>query len=316
MSAAHEGLLIPIRTWFSGGGKADATFETSGASRRTLLMHAAANAQESVADLLLKRGAQVDLQDSNGTTALLEAAQRGHVQVMDLLLKRGAEVGLANNDGVTALTAAMRLGKTEAAHRLMSAIESNREAWVQSVLDRGIGRVNAASMRGRLAQVPRCGAAEKAELARREEAADTAAVALLAEEAAQAAAAQMKAAKTKARNSSRRLRVKNKKKEMEKEKEKEKEKENEDASARITIKGLVGRFRLRVDLNQPVIALKRLIAQREGVRVKGLRLTFFGTPLENCRTLSDYNIVATDSVDLLLRNLGGARPSLTLTRLP
>ncbi|EOD36356.1 hypothetical protein EMIHUDRAFT_49873, partial [Emiliania huxleyi CCMP1516] len=62
---------------------------------------------------------------------------------------------------------------------------------------------------------------------------------------------------------------------------------------------------LRVDLNEPVVALKRLIAQREGVRVKGQRLIFFGTPLENGRTLSDYNIVATDSVDLLLRNLGG-----------
>ena len=38
VSAAHEGLLIPIRTWFSGGGKADATYETSGASSRTLLI--------------------------------------------------------------------------------------------------------------------------------------------------------------------------------------------------------------------------------------------------------------------------------------
>ena len=45
--------MIPIRTWFSGGGKADATYETSGAGSRTLLMLAAANGQESVADLLL-----------------------------------------------------------------------------------------------------------------------------------------------------------------------------------------------------------------------------------------------------------------------
>ena len=271
-------MLIPIRTWFSGGGKADATYETSGASSRTLLMLAAANGQENVADLLLKRGAQVDLQDSNGTTALLEAAQRGHVQVMDLLLKRGAEVGLANNDGKNALEAAVLHGKTEARLRLMSARADEENAWVQAWLDHGTGR---GSMRGRLAQVPRCGAADKAELARREEAADTAAVALLAEEAAQAAAAQMKAAKTKARNCGRRLRVKNKKKEKEMEKEKEKEKENEDASAPITIKGLVGRFGLRVDLNEPVVAVKRLIAQREGVRVKAQRLIFFGTPLEN-----------------------------------
>ena len=84
VSAAHEGWLIPIRTWASGGGKADATYETSGASSRTLLMLAAANGEEIVADLLLKRGAQVGLQDSNGTTALLEAAQMGHVQVMDM----------------------------------------------------------------------------------------------------------------------------------------------------------------------------------------------------------------------------------------
>ena len=122
VSAAHEGWLIPIRTWTSGGGKADATYETSGASSRTLLMLAAANGEEIVADLLLKRGAQVGLQDSNGTTALLEAAQMGHVQVMDMLLKRGAEVSLANNDGVTALTAAILHQKTEARLRLMSAI--------------------------------------------------------------------------------------------------------------------------------------------------------------------------------------------------
>ena len=134
-------------------------------------MLAAANGQESVADLLLKRGAQVDLQDSNGTTALLEAAQRGHVHVMDMLLERGAEVSLANNDGVTALTAAFLHRKTDARLLLMSAIGSKHEAWVQACLDHGTGRVNAASMRGRWAHVPRCGAAEKAELARREEAA-------------------------------------------------------------------------------------------------------------------------------------------------
>jgi Ankyrin repeats (3 copies) len=55
-------------------------------------------------DLLLAKGAKVDLQDSEGTTALVLAAQRGRDEIAEALLEHGANVKLATNKhGWTAL---------------------------------------------------------------------------------------------------------------------------------------------------------------------------------------------------------------------
>ena len=53
--------------------------------------------------MLLQRGAEIDLQNSNGDTALMDAAGQGHERVVELLLQRGAEINLQDSDGDTAL---------------------------------------------------------------------------------------------------------------------------------------------------------------------------------------------------------------------
>ena len=64
--------------WLEGGGRADATYERGGVSGLTLLMGAAFNGHERVVELLIRHGADINLQDSNGLTALMLAAIDGH----------------------------------------------------------------------------------------------------------------------------------------------------------------------------------------------------------------------------------------------
>ena len=64
-------------------------------------------------ELLLQRGADANLQDSNGVTALMDAANSGHERVVELLLQRGAEINLLNSKGGTALAAGRRLWRRD-----------------------------------------------------------------------------------------------------------------------------------------------------------------------------------------------------------
>ena len=51
----------------------------------------------------MRRGAEINLQNSDGGTALMLAASNGHERVVELLLRHGAEINLQNSDGGTAL---------------------------------------------------------------------------------------------------------------------------------------------------------------------------------------------------------------------
>ena len=53
--------------------------------------------------MLLKRSAEADARDSKGSTALMAAAANGHERVAEMLLRHGAEINLQYNTGVTAL---------------------------------------------------------------------------------------------------------------------------------------------------------------------------------------------------------------------
>ena len=57
---------------------------------------------ETVAELLLERGAAIEAQDNRGYTALMIAADAGHGGIVDLLLRRGATRDTKGQDGKTA----------------------------------------------------------------------------------------------------------------------------------------------------------------------------------------------------------------------
>jgi ankyrin repeat protein len=88
----------------------------------TALYYACFKGHVEVVQLLLDRGAQMDIQDdSDGTTSLMMAIQFGHVEVVKLLLDRGALIDIQNNWGGTALMFAICpfCGKTECVRLLL-----------------------------------------------------------------------------------------------------------------------------------------------------------------------------------------------------
>jgi ankyrin repeat protein len=73
-----------------------------GANACTALMTASQFGQRNAVELLLNRGAIVDLTDSGGNTALMIAAMNGRREICQLLLSAGANNTLHNSDGRTA----------------------------------------------------------------------------------------------------------------------------------------------------------------------------------------------------------------------
>ena len=109
LKAAADGRVGPVRLWLNEGGKADTLAELpSEVSGRpipcTLLMLAAQHGHAQIVELLLKRGAHINLQSSGGNTALNTAANGGRERMVDLLLQHGAEINLQNSFGGTALS--------------------------------------------------------------------------------------------------------------------------------------------------------------------------------------------------------------------
>ena len=103
IAAAGRGDDAAVLAWLDGGGRVDATYadDQSGQSELSLLMVAAQLGSERVVDLLLRRGAEIDMQSSIGVTALMLAATNGHERVVDFLLQRGAEVNMQSSDSLT-----------------------------------------------------------------------------------------------------------------------------------------------------------------------------------------------------------------------
>ena len=62
-------------------------------------MGAAEHGHERVVELLLRHGAEANLQGSDGDSALMYAAVNGHERVVDLLIRRGAAVNPPRSGG-------------------------------------------------------------------------------------------------------------------------------------------------------------------------------------------------------------------------
>ena len=70
---------------------------------KTPLMWAAARGHLSITRLLIGRGADLELRDSDGKTALMWAAEKDFSDIVSELLTRGAQEDVTNDDNETAL---------------------------------------------------------------------------------------------------------------------------------------------------------------------------------------------------------------------
>lgn len=89
-------------------------------SGRTPLMHAVLTGHLDIADLLLSRGAGIEVTNPLGETALLKAITLGDMRAVRYLVGRGANINAANFRGETALTLALKHEQMGIAHFLIS----------------------------------------------------------------------------------------------------------------------------------------------------------------------------------------------------
>ena len=93
----------------------------------TLLIEAAVAGNIENVKSLLKRGADVDARNENGSTAMMLAAWSGHLDTVKYLVERGADPSLKNNNGETATMLAIKNGYKDIADYLNSAMRFNEE---------------------------------------------------------------------------------------------------------------------------------------------------------------------------------------------
>ncbi len=107
----------PLRTLIGSGFNIDTQDETSG---ETVLMMATAESKLNVIKLLLNEGANVDLQDKNGSTALHRAAKE-NTETLKLLLSAKPNLKLVTKQGLTAAETAALFGKRDNLNLLIAA---------------------------------------------------------------------------------------------------------------------------------------------------------------------------------------------------
>ena len=107
----------PLRTLIGSGFNIDTQDETSG---ETVLMMATAQSKLNVIKLLVNEGANVDLQDKNGSTALHRAAKE-NTEALKLLLSAKPNLKLVTKQGLTAAETAALFGKRDALNLLIAA---------------------------------------------------------------------------------------------------------------------------------------------------------------------------------------------------
>jgi ankyrin repeat protein len=87
---------------------------------RSLLMYAAAHGYLQTCRILIRRGADPDMQAIDGVTAAMYASGNGHAEVVKLLLERGIDPNVQAIEGMNALMMAAQNGHAEVAEMLIN----------------------------------------------------------------------------------------------------------------------------------------------------------------------------------------------------
>jgi ankyrin repeat protein len=109
IAASHLGHIGIAQLLLDKGAKV----ELSGQLGQTPLQVASIRGHISITQLLLDKGAEVDLSDQDGATPLLMASYFGHVGIVKALLDKGADTRATDRDGSTGLQYASMKGHTE-----------------------------------------------------------------------------------------------------------------------------------------------------------------------------------------------------------
>ena len=86
---------------------------------RSALMYASQNGHSEVVQILLKGGADPNIQEKDGRSALMYASFNGHSEVVQILLKGGADPNIQEKDGRSALVSAYTNGHSEVVQILL-----------------------------------------------------------------------------------------------------------------------------------------------------------------------------------------------------
>ena len=94
----------------------------------TPLHYAASTGQVAVIRLLIENHAYIDAESPNGSTPLMLASMYGTAEAVKLLLDEGADPSLKNQQGLTAVQFAERASRPDAAELITKNIKANRPA--------------------------------------------------------------------------------------------------------------------------------------------------------------------------------------------
>lgn len=103
MYASYHGQESIVNLLIERGANINASEYVDG---RTALMDSSINGQSEMVELLLNRGADINAKSNTGWTALMWAVERKRNEVVALLVDRGAYLDSRNDDGKTAVTVA------------------------------------------------------------------------------------------------------------------------------------------------------------------------------------------------------------------
>lgn len=111
----------------------DIDINSVNSSNQTLLHIAAERGYLPIIELLIHKGARLDLQDLKGHTALHRAASRGHTRIVKALIKAGAPIYTPDQQGKTPIHLAAGNDNQDAVKVLVKEEASQSESYTQNM---------------------------------------------------------------------------------------------------------------------------------------------------------------------------------------